>query len=159
MKFPILILTFLALMAPLLAQKEPDMAEVHKTLRFIRLAETSKKLDLDDQTLLKLNEILDVYEERRLDTRSRERKLVRGIKTTNDDARNIALLDEYQNIREDQLTNEVAMIKSVRALLNPAEAVQFFQFYEQFQQEIHRRINSLQRGRPNKRRQGFKGGN
>ena len=144
---PLLLLLF---GLPLAAQDAPNMEEAQKTLRFIRLAETRKKLELDDEKLLELNALLDVYEETKISLKMRERVLERRVRNTDGEDPE-ALLDDYTRLRTEQADLELKLIKDVRSMLKPSEAVAFFRFYHAFQREVQRRIRDVQRQRPNRR--------
>lgn len=134
---------------PSLAQGEERLNEVKDGMRFIRLAETRKNLDFSDEKLLQLNERLDSYEETRIKLRMRERRLTSALRKDKTDSN--SLLDEYQSLKKEGLENELSLIKDVRAMLTPDEAVAFFRFYQSFNRDVQRRIRRLQ-DRPMRRK-------
>lgn len=133
--------------APLLAQG-PRLKEAQETLRFIRLAETRRNLQLEENKLLRLNEILDGYEATRLELKANEAHLTNALaKDSRSEEQNNRLLDDFAKYRKQQLENDLKLIADVRALLTPSEAVNFFAFYERFQQDVQRRIRNFQQER------------
>ncbi len=141
------LLLMLPLCATLFAQG-PRLKEAQETLRFIRLAETRRNLELEESKLLKLNELLDGYEATRLELKAQEAALTLALgKDHRSDEQNNRLLDDFAKFRKQQLDNDLKLITDVRALLAPAEAVSFFVFYERFQQDVQRRIRNFQQER------------
>ncbi len=137
----------LLLCAPLLAQG-PRLKEAQETLRFIRLAETRRNLQLEESKLLRLNEILDGYEATRLELKANEAQLTSALqKDKGSDEHSNRLLDDFAKYRKQQMENDLKLISDVRALLTPSESLTFFAFYERFQQDVQRRIRNFQQER------------
>lgn len=149
MKMKALIIALVCTASALVAQP-PDFPgeEALETVRFIRLAETKKQLDfLSEDQLLELNKILDDYEQKRFDIRKQEVTLRQQVKSGQADEEQAGqLLDEFFALRNAIHQNEMALQKDVRALLNNVESLAFFEFYNDFQRQIRRRIHMLRRG-------------
>lgn len=125
-----------------------NIDEVLETLRFIRLAETQKRLPFDDQTLLKLNAILDEFEEKRFSLKNEERQVRWRIGGGNyNDAEASVIIEEMIAIKKRTLENEAWLWERVQALLTPKQTLEFFVFYEAFQKEVQKRIRMLQQER------------
>ena len=134
---------------PLLAQNQ-KLEEIRETLRFIRLAETKKNLSFDETKLLKINEILDEYEDQRLNLKAREQRIHRKLRFRNEEGRSgddQALLDEIVAHKKAQMASDLDLLDRVQEVLTPSETIQFYMFYTKFQREIQKRIRMLQRDR------------
>ena len=145
------------------AQPQPGkkLEEVRDTLRFVRLAETRKNLSFDDETLLRVNEVLDAVEDRRFALIIREQRVKQRVRQGNlSDEEADTLLDEMIAIRKGIAENETEMWSQIRSLLTPSQAIEFFAFYGKFTREIQRRIRMLQGEDPgnNPRHRRFRGG-
>ena len=136
---------FLLLLPLSLWSQEPVFNEMIDTVRFIRLAETKKQLKFEENKLLKLNEILDQYEEKKFSLVHRENQTKRIIASGNyKDGSEKELLKEYRDLRESFFKNELTLIDEVQELLTPKESMEFFVFYERFQRDIFQRARRLQ---------------
>lgn len=162
----LLSLCLLVSFSPLWAQPGKLDQEAMETLRFIRLAETKKRLNLDDSTLLSLNNMLDSYEIRRYELHKRQGEIHRKIVNGYDEAKAKELLRELRQVKREMSENETFLWDEAEKILEPHQALEFFQFYAKFQSEVRRRVRALrdQRGekkpanqkrRKNKRRRGF----
>lgn len=134
------------------------MEEIQETLRFLRLAESRKALEMDENALLKLNEVADRYEAEKMQLKRREMILERQAEQDTVDAE--SWLREYQAVKEAMAANEKTFITSVRASANAEQAKSFIVFYEKFQRQVQRRVRTLQNQNgpqsnrfPNRRRQ------
>lgn len=128
---------------PLRAQDDTFADDAMETLRFIRLAETKKNLNLEESKLLKLNEMLDDYEARRFQLTQRQMRLHHRIKVgfEREDAPEILQNLKEVRIAMAKLDNE--LWDRTEKILDPLEAIEFFQFYSNFQNEVRRRIRAL----------------
>ncbi len=151
----------LTMLAPALgwAQQTPNearMEELRETLRFIRLAETKKKLSFEEGKLLQLNELLDDYEAKRLDLNAQERRLRQRLKLQGavDDPTAETYLNEYAEIKKAELTNNLQLWEQLKTFLTPSETLAFIQFYDEFQRTVQRRARQLQMRREAPRRRG-----
>ena len=145
MKGTILLIFLMTGFLPLLGQ---NIDEARETIRFIRLAETKKNLDIEESKLLALNERLDAFEEQRFELKKKERILNRQLMgETLDEASAAALLDQLMTNRETTAALEISLYKDVRGILTALETVQFVAFYQRFQRDVQRRIRSLQKER------------
>ncbi|CAM2065815.1 hypothetical protein SCOR_10580 [Sulfidibacter corallicola] len=133
------------------AQDNPRVNEIRETLRFIRLAESRKSLDLSDEKLLEVNEILDEFEARQIELRQKQRKLNMRVNIGEGDPNE--LLDQYMAVKQDLHDNELDMYRKIREKLTPDESLQFFKFYVKFQKKVQRQARELQQG-PRRQRPG-----
>ena len=125
-----------------------NIEDVMETLRFIRLAETKKKLPFGEETLLKLNEVLDKFEEKRFALKSKERRTRwRAGSGSYSDQEAKSIIEEMIAIKKGTLENEAWLWERIQAILTPKQALDFFVFYEQFQKEVQQRIRMLQQER------------
>lgn len=125
-----------------------NVDEVMETLRFIRLAETKKKLPFGEETLLKLNEILDKFEEQRFNLKSGERRTRWRVRDSNySDKQAQSIIEEMIAIKKSNLENEVWLWERIQTILTPTQALEFFAFYEKFQRDVQKRIRRLQQER------------
>ena len=125
-----------------------DIQELRETLRFMRLAESKKNLNLPEDKLLAVNELFDAFEEKRFATRRQGRQLekrIRQAKKSGEDT--TGLIDDRLNLRMNDLKAEMALWASLKDSLSPTEAGETYIFYERFQRDVQRRIRSLQRDR------------
>lgn len=154
MKRAILVLAIFmtALGGSLFAQDDAMSDEAMETLRFIRLAETKKNLNLDEAKLLRLNEMLDDYEARRFEMTRRQMRLHRKIKMGFEPSEAEALLKNLRQVREGLAEIDDYLWNETEKILDPTEAIQFFQFYSNFQNEVRRRIRALRGGDRQKQR-------
>ena len=130
------------------AQNGGRMDEAQETLRFIRLAETKKNLNLDEAKLLKVNDILDEFEAARFDLRKRQGIAYRRVqagKYRDDEA--VELVTQLKGIKREMLEGEMALWDKIEAVLTPSETLEFIQFYERFQKDVMRRVRLLQQER------------
>lgn len=155
---------FLALgIGPSFAQDRPSpemqarkMKEIRESLRFVRMAESRKRLGFSDEKLLDVNELLDRMEAQKIDLISREHQLRRKLQRkdfSEDEAE--ALFDELLTVKKDIMNNETQLWSGIRDILNPQESIEFFLFYDRFTKEVQRRMRD-KRGRgqgPRGRRQ------
>ncbi|MCB1051758.1 MAG: hypothetical protein H6510_16315 [Acidobacteria bacterium] len=132
-------------LGPMFWAQETPFEEAKDTIRFIRLAETKKNLDLSEDKLLKLNERLDSYEDRKFDLIRQENQLKQRIShqevAKGEEAK---VLETYRSLREAIHTNEMNLLADVQKILTPQESLAFFVFYEQFQREIFQKIRRIQ---------------
>jgi len=132
----------------------PDRAQVKDTLRFIRLAETRKQLSFNEEKLLKVNEILDEIEDRRIDLGQRERQLKKQVARPGlTEQKAVELLQSFRQMKQEQAELDLLLFDRIQAVLNPLETIEFFGFYADFKRQLAKRVNMLrQRERPPKRR-------
>jgi len=130
-------------------QQGPDMAELRETLRFIRLAETKKSLNLSEEKLLQVNQILDEIDDHRFNLKQEERQLKQSLKRAmrNESGEGLAIVDEIVAARQRTAQLEVEMWTKIKATLTDDEAVDFILFFERFQRDVQRRIRMLQNQR------------
>lgn len=145
--FSLVMLLASATLAPLQAQKDRFAGEAMETLRFIRLAETKKNLNLEEAKLLKLNEMLDDYEARRFQVTQKQMRLHHRIKLGFDREDAPEILKDLRQVREELAKLDDELWDRTEQILDPYEAIEFFQFYSNFQNEVRRRIRAL-RERP-----------
>lgn len=147
MKMKTLMLIMLASLACMSYAQPPEFPneEALETLRFIRMAETKKALDfLSEEQLLDLNALLDEHEKERITIRRKEFKAVQRVRQGNlDEAEAGQILDQLVALRKQMHDGEMKLHQDVRAMLNNAESLAFFTFYEEFQRKIRRRISML----------------
>jgi len=144
------------LISPAVAQDLDNsrVEELRETLRFIRLAETKKKLPFNEDKLLRLNAMLDDYEAKRFELNRQERKLRQRIKLmeSTEDAQAELVLDEYIALKKSEAENNIKLWEDLKQFLSPAERLQFLRFYEEFQREVQRRARMMQNRRNGPRR-------
>lgn len=125
------------------AQAPPER-EAGETIRFIRLAETKRQLDLGEEKLLRLNEILDAYEHKRFGLIRKEQNLRR--EAQNPDLppdKGFALLEDYLAVQDEMHQNERQLWKTIKAEFPPDEAFKIWMFYEKFQKEMLKRLKTI----------------
>lgn len=134
-------------------QAMENMEEVRDTIRFIRLAESRKRLTFSDEKLLVVNDYLDQYEEKKFALKQEESTLQRQVLRGN------FAVGEADKVLDALIANKKAVMEldmtlfaEMRRMLTPEEALEFFAFYELFQREVQRRVRSLMRERMNNRR-------
>jgi hypothetical protein len=126
----------------------PLLEEARETVRFIRLAETRKRLDFDEKKLLALNERLDAFEERKFSLLHQERLIhKRVLEKEYSPGEENQILQQFNDLREKIHRNEMGLYQELVEILSPAETLEFFVFYEQFQRDIGLRIRQLQQRR------------
>ncbi len=130
-------------------QQGQNMTELRETLRFIRLAETKKNLNLSEDKLLAVNQILDEVDEKRFDLRREERQLKQQLKRAmrDENGEGLSIVDKIMEVKQRNIQLEVDMWTKVKAALTEDEAVDFIVFFERFQRDVQRRIRSLQNQR------------
>ncbi len=152
MKKLLLCISLVVMHAGAFAQGQPPvqdaekMKEIRESLRFVRLAESRKRLSFSDEKLLEVNNVLDEMEGQKIELIAREHRLRRTLEAGNlsdEEAGNI--FDEIIEVKKQILENETRLWTSVRDLLTPRESVDFFLFYDRFTREVQRRM----RGRHN----------
>ena len=134
-----------------LAQPNRRMDDARETIRCSRLAETKKKLALSDEQLLKVNELFDAFEEKRFDLVRSEQELRRKAmegRLSEDEAK--STFASFMEIRDQIHQLERVLWQDMSAFLSGKETIEVFQFYDQFQKEVFRRVRNLQekRNRP-----------
>lgn len=150
-----LLLSFL--LAPLFSQSGRMDEEAMETIRFIRLAETKKNLNFDEDTLLKLNAMLDTYEEKRFELMRQQLRVHHAIRQGFTEEAAVELLQELRRVRDAISANDTALWNDAEKLLKPHEALAFYQFYSEFQSDVRRRVRALQdERRLNNRKQNFR---
>ncbi|MDJ0836057.1 MAG: hypothetical protein QNK37_06030 [Acidobacteriota bacterium] len=148
------ILIPLLFLAPVMAWQGPanaDAQEMRETLRFLRLAETKKNLDLPEDKLLAVNDIFDQFEEERFNSRLKERRIrmqIRRARRQGDPA--VDLVDQLMALRKVNVETEKKMWDKIKETVNQDQAVDVFNFYETFQRDVQRRIRTLQKERRGK---------
>lgn len=126
----------------------PLLDEARETVRFIRLAETRKRLNFEEKKLLTLNEKLDSFEERKFSLLHRERQIHKRVLEKEYAAgEEKQLLQQFNELRESIHRNEMGLYQELAEILSPSEILDFFVFYEQFQRDIGMRIRQLQQRR------------
>lgn len=149
----IFLLLATALTPPMMAQTA-DLGEAQETIRFIRLAQTKKQLDYDDQTLLKVNEVFDHYESARFKLIHKEAELRRrGMSDDLSDQEASATFDEFRAVREELHDLENQLWNDMGGFLSGKQLIEVFIFYDQFQKEIFRRARNVQQKRQSNRPQ------
>ena len=136
--------------------QEERFEEVRETLRFLRLAETRKQLPFDEDTLLKLNELLDDYEKELVQARRGESGVMaqlRRAKNKNlDDQEAAALLERVVAMKKAKLERDLDLLERVGSLLTPSETIIFYDFYERHQRNVQKRVRALMQERRRMRR-------
>ncbi len=141
-----------ALTALAFAQPNQAREEAVETIRFIRLAETKKNLDLSDDLLLKVNEIFDDYEHKRFTLIRQEQMFKRR-----GSSRSISVEEaettfaDFLKVRQQLHDLEMQLWNDMSKVLNGQQVIDVFVFYDQFQKEVFRRIRNLQEKRMNNR--------
>lgn len=136
---------------PALAQRGLD-DEALKTLRFVRLTETREQLNFDDETLIQLNKMLDVYEAKRYKLMRKQLRVHAAIRRGYEAKDAEKLLAELISVRKAMGENEAFLWSQASQLLEPTQALEFFQFYSSFQQDIRRQIRFLKEERRKRNR-------
>ncbi len=124
--------------------EKPNLKEIRDTLRFVRLAESKKRLSFDEDKLLKVNEILDVFEEQKFALIAREHKLRKEAGKNPSDEEATRLLDDVITLKREMMDNDISLWTRIRETLTPRESIEFFMFYEKFSRDVQRRIRMLQ---------------
>ena len=88
---------------------QPDLEKMRETLRFVRLAESKNNLDFDDETLLKVNEIMDSFEERRFALLAREREIRQRASEELTDEEADRMLDDLVDVRKAMADNDLSL--------------------------------------------------
>ena len=126
---------------PMDAQKLDEMRD---TIRFLRLSESRKKLNFNEDKLLMINEIFDALEELRFKTRGEEMQLRQTLiheKASVEER--VAALRELNALRQKMTTGEVETWALLEQKLTPEELLEVFVFYEKFQRDVRRRLGQL----------------
>ena len=129
---------------------EEKLAEMRDTIRFLRLSESRKKLDFDDEKLVMINEVFDGLEEARFEMRGLEmnlRKTVTSKKASVEDR--VTALNQLIEARQKLVEGEAQTWAELEEKLTKEELLEVFLFYEKFQKDVRRRLGQLGGGRNN----------
>ena len=138
-------------------QEAKKMKEIRESLRFVRLAESRKRLGFSDEKLMEVNQLLDQMEGQKIDLIAREHRLRRNLgapSLTDEEAE--SLFDELLAVKKEIMENETRLWTGIRGMLTPRESVEFFLFYDRFTKEVQRRMRGKRNqanGGPRGRRQ------
>jgi len=138
-------------------QEAKKMKEIRESLRFVRLAESRKRLGFSDEKLMEVNQLLDQMEGQKIDLIAREHRLRRNLGAPSlTDVEAESLFDELLAVKKEIMENETRLWTGIRGMLTPRESVEFFLFYDRFTKEVQRRMRGKRNqanGGPRGRRQ------
>lgn len=126
----------------------PRYEEVAETIRFIRLAESKRQLDFSEEKLLKVNEALEAFEQKRFALVKRENELKRmAVEEQYPQGGGQELIDELLSIRERICKEETDLWHAMQTFLTPQEVIRVWVFYDRFQREVFKKIRGIQERR------------